>query len=765
LRVFGNGNMSPRNFQSKLEPDADQMLRHMEHLYGGDLDGCHEGKIELAWTNAKDGRLCNAAIFGTDQIEEMVERAVMENRVPGQNVYIGQALRKHDIPPFGRCKDEDFLSLTAFYVDLDDDGAAATACSIYRIRRCPPTAVVVTGRHPYERAQMHWRQETPERDAEVCRQMNKTLADALGGDRSVINPSRVMRLGGSIAWPHKPGRIVECTEFVLFDDDRPKIYYPGQLAKAFPLVNPGGSPSNAGSPIILPVVHSTVSLDIGSEFEGVTVEACLAAIRSGQQWHNNMVRLTGHWISRGFSDEEILTISMSLTLPGYTVDQTRLEVTKMIEGGRSKWNTPNPAHELAEASHGTLPLVPAFIEHLNIAMLPRRRWILGRFLIRGNLTINVAPPGVGKSIMSIEQAVAIVSGVEVTNQVVHEQTKVWIYNNEDDADELKRRLGAILQQWKIPIEDIEARLALNSGADRPLLAARTDRNGNVVRLPDVDACISHIREHGIGVFIVDPFVEVHEVSENSNEQIKAVAVMFREIAQKGNCAVLLIHHTNKPPQGSGDSHAGNMNTARGASALVGVARVVQTLFAMSSADARLTGTSDDERHLYVRLDDAKANLNLATNKAQWFKRTSIVIANSDEVGVLVPVDMEELSPGNSRDVADLHHAIIACLLAQISEVKITLNAAAKKLAWNGDKRFSMYRQTDTRGYKRVNQTLRDAVLAACRSNVTIISDDLSRGFTCNELESPLTLLRFENATSSTDTDLLASGPNDEEEDY
>ena len=177
------------------------------------------------------------------------------------------------------------------------------------------------------------------------------------------------------------------------------------------------------------------------------------------------------------------------------------------------------------------------------------------------------------------------------------------------------------------------------------------------------------------VRLIKPYISVR-----LNEQIKAVAVMFREIAQKGNCAVLLIHHTNKPPQGSGDSHAGNMNTARGASALVGVARVVQTLFAMSSADARLTGTSDDERHLYVRLDDAKANLNLATNKAQWFKRTSIVIANSDEVGVLVPVDMEELSPGNSRDVADLHHAIIACLLAQISEVKITLNAAAKKLA-------------------------------------------------------------------------------------
>ena len=111
----------------------------------------------------------------------------------------------------------------------------------------------------------------------------------------------------------------------------------------------------------------------------------------------------------------------------------------------------------------------------------------------------------------------------------------------------------------------------------------------MIRLPDVDACIQHIKAHDIGVFIVDPFVETHEVSENSNEQIKAVAVMFRDIARKGECAVMLVHHTAKPPQGTSDGHAGNMNTARGASALVGVARIVQTLFSMSAKDAERYG--------------------------------------------------------------------------------------------------------------------------------------------------------------------------------
>ena len=93
---------------------------------------------------------------------------------------------------------------------------------------------MVTGRQPHVRAQLLWRQETPERDPDRCRQQNLALAQALGGDRSVVNPGRVLRLAGSLAWPVKPGRVLERTELQTFDDGRPRVYLPGQLARAFP---------------------------------------------------------------------------------------------------------------------------------------------------------------------------------------------------------------------------------------------------------------------------------------------------------------------------------------------------------------------------------------------------------------------------------------------------------------------------------------------------------------------------------------------------
>ena len=172
--------------QLTFEPDATQMRRHVGHLFEGWLDGCHEGRIELAWRDAEDGKLRHAMTFGTDELDELVERAVEENAKPGQNVYIGQALRQPNVAPSRRARDEDFLALTALYVDIDDD-VTATARSIYQSRGCQPTGVVVTGRHPHVRAQMLWRLEEPVRDAETCRQQSIALAKALGGDLSVVN--------------------------------------------------------------------------------------------------------------------------------------------------------------------------------------------------------------------------------------------------------------------------------------------------------------------------------------------------------------------------------------------------------------------------------------------------------------------------------------------------------------------------------------------------------------------------------------------------
>ena len=187
---------------------------------------------------------------------------------------------------------------------------------------------------------------------------------------------------------------------------------------------------------------------------------------------------------------------------------------------------------------------------------------------------------------------------------------------------------------------------------------------------------------------------------------------------------------------------------------------MQTLFSMSPRDAEHYGVKDEERRLYIRLDDAKANLGLISGEASWYRRVSVTIANGDEVGVLVP---EELQPAeDDAEAEDLHRAIIACLLALVPEPEISLNAAAKQLAWSADERFAKYRQTDSKGNRRASKTLRDAILAACRAGICIVNGGHSRGFTCNQHAQPLTLRRFEQP--ATPVDLASQQPEFEEDD-
>lgn len=263
-----------------FKPDIDAMTQHVEHLFGGYLDGCHEGLIELAWTDTKPDtsgryRLSNARLFGTDKLDELVEEAARLNAQPMCNVYIGAALRHPDTAPFARSEDRDAWALTSLYVDLDDPGAATAAKDIYGLDK--PTMVIVTGRAPHTRAQMWWRLEEPIRDSAAWPALLRGVCRTLSGDSTVTNPSRVMRLAGSIAWPVKEGRTVELTSIAPLKTPGASFYAVEHLARVFP---PVGSTASQATPQA--VQHTTNSLGLADKIadgrEGYmrdTISACL----------------------------------------------------------------------------------------------------------------------------------------------------------------------------------------------------------------------------------------------------------------------------------------------------------------------------------------------------------------------------------------------------------------------------------------------------------------------------------------------------------
>jgi hypothetical protein len=117
--------------------------------------------------------------------------------------------------------------------------------------------------------------------------------------------------------------------------------------------------------------------------------------------------------------------------------------------------------------------------------------------------------------------------------------------------------------------------------------------------------------------------------------IDKVAWCLQRIADKTGCAVGVVHHTRKP---SGTSRL-DVDSSRGASALVNAARIAHVLQTMTENEAKTYGISAAQRGWYMRLDNAKANLQPPADAAYWFRKQSLTIPNGDEVGVIEAVTL------------------------------------------------------------------------------------------------------------------------------
>jgi Mrp family chromosome partitioning ATPase len=270
--------------------------------------------------------------------------------------------------------------------------------------------------------------------------------------------------------------------------------------------------------------------------------------------------------------------------------------------------------------------------------IPPRQWLYGTQLIRGHVTVLVAPGGTGKSAYAMGVGISIAAHRSYLGEYIFGGCNVAIINLDDPMDELDRRVAAFMLAHSISAAQLDGRLFLEDCDGHGLTLAALERGDNGLQVvnPDEDSLVSLLRENRVGLVVCDPFAESHTLEENSNPQMIQAAAVWRRVARTANCAVLLVHHVRK-----GD--VTSIDAARGAKALTDSARVGLLMTTMSAEEASEFGIEDDDRLSYVRLDDAKRNMAAAT-KAQWFHLRPIRLGNTfdptyprgDSVGAIVP---------------------------------------------------------------------------------------------------------------------------------
>jgi AAA domain len=272
------------------------------------------------------------------------------------------------------------------------------------------------------------------------------------------------------------------------------------------------------------------------------------------------------------------------------------------------------------------------------AAIPLRPWIYADRYCRKFVSGLFSPGGIGKSSVTIAEALAIVTGRDLLGEPVKERCNAWLINLEDPKDELDRRILAAMIGHDVRSEEIAGRLFVDSGRDQAIKTAALEKDGLKINRPVIDALEATIRANQIGVVIVDPFVSSHSVPENDNGAIDAVAKEWARLADRSNCAILLVHHTRKRATGTSDV---TIEDSRGAVALTDAMRIGRVLNRMTAKEGIDFGIANYRN--FIRLDeDGKNNMAPPADRAKWFELHGVPLGNGEFVGVAktwTPPDM------------------------------------------------------------------------------------------------------------------------------
>ena len=233
-----------------FKPNRDKVALHLNTLFGDIPSGYEDGVIEIS-------NLFMSEFFPVTSLDEAIDKAV-ELNAAGQVVYTtGSVLlpntldlidkrRKADeakgiMGKSYRALGEYFYYSNVCWVDIDQmpDTPEADKDLKKRYNIAKPNYYVVTSRETDEdlnklvSTHFWWLLDKALFDKEELETANRGIIQALGGDKGTHNVTRLMKLGGIVAWPKKVGRITQMTENNNTD------WFPthaiNDLAKAYPL--------------------------------------------------------------------------------------------------------------------------------------------------------------------------------------------------------------------------------------------------------------------------------------------------------------------------------------------------------------------------------------------------------------------------------------------------------------------------------------------------------------------------------------------------
>lgn len=431
-------------------------------------------------------------------------------------------------------------------------------------------------------------------------------------------------------------------------------------------------------------------------------------------------RIERHWLSFDADPPEHLAAITRASLFKLLVYFKRLDLVNeaglsIFEDDGEPWdndNDPTPEDEAVAPDPG-MTFSPSLFTDPDPFTIEPRDWLYGLHYIRKFVVADVAPGGTIKTSNALAEAIAMATGADIlmigTDRMPTRPLKVWYWSGEDTVEEINRRLAAAIKLYTgntgvgdndevlfpaslLPEQRalLKTNLFVDTGRHVPIkLAVEDVRTGFKIAQPVIDALVNAITANGIDVLIVDPFIDSHSISENDNSRIEAVVAAWRNVAERANCCICLVHHTRKGKRGG--SKENDADDARGATALVDAARDVRVYNVMDNEEADTFHVPRKDCWRYIRVSSGKPNMAARGDLSSWRYIESVSLLNArharpgelrgrpaDSVGVVLPWSPPEKDPLTEEATRD---AILKAARALFDEgVRVTYDRGRNRIA-------------------------------------------------------------------------------------
>jgi hypothetical protein len=478
--------------------------------------------------------------FSVDWISEAVDWAAAVNKA-GMNVYAVRNPIRASVN--GSAEDPDILAAFYLWADCDDAQASENVKAFVGPKW---TAAVITGHTPSTRVHVYFELNEPTYDLAAWREMQTRIAAHLKSDPKVINPSRIMRVGGTISWPGKKkvakGYISElATIRTEYQDGRQPVSM-DQMDRAFAPIQRSLSER---ATVDASSMVSAFRIDTGSAPQSLDRERMRIQALSGEAWHDAVIRLVGSYVSRGLTDDEIHGLTQPLTLAGYTGEQTAREVQTAIDGARRKGWTPEPQYANPAAIIAPQPAAdPSFDAPKRPSAL---EWfddlepvLGGAYLVKGlidvgTMSVIYGPSNSGKTFWTIDLAYHIAIGAPWRGRRVTQASVLYLAA--EGGRGVINRVAALKQEHGVcDVPMAVKRAGLDLLHDQADLQHIVDLSAEVrAKLPEAPHLI-----------VIDTLSRVMAGGdENSAADMTALIRNIDAIRATTDAHILTVHHTGK----------------------------------------------------------------------------------------------------------------------------------------------------------------------------------------------------------------------------